>query len=434
LSTRLVILLSALAALAPFTSFALAGPVNYAPNSQWEIFSGEGYDARENVAGAGVIGAMAVSGNTTGSNSIVLSVAATPNDLKVGDLVKVSGRDVDPALTAAPMRVTAIVANTSITVSAPLNGIPRISRPAIALPVNIGMRAGSMRTGDAADGWSKTTTLEVWREDNAINLAPGSTYALGVKKDIGSQEYLGTTNLDVTRFRGRTATFGAYVYQKVRGGSGTWRLFCNSAEGVITSASAPTQEGYVWLELPCNVSLQAPFFQVGVYFNGAADDTYYVANPVLALGASIGVNNYEKPAETLTPVNGIVPITWNNAKINFPTTARNSPHYYDIMFDAYAETGGQIAPSVISTDGQLEGVDAGAVQTGTGFVRAIGFRNNAVSPIVVGGILPQSVAKVKSFTTMNITLDGAGHAWANSGVPGDVWTNVALEFDRFHLK
>jgi hypothetical protein len=188
------------------------------------------------------------------------------------------------------------------------------------------------------------------------------------------------------------------------------------------------------MEMTYAVPADATFIQVGVYFDGAAGDTYYVANPVLAFAPSIGVNNYAKPAEVLTPINGVVPITWNSARIRFPRTQDNAPGYYDIKFDAYAETGGQIAPTVVNTEGQLEGLDAGVVRGATGAVRAIAFRNSPKAPIVVGGVMAQTVADVKSFATMNVTFGPDGYAWVNTGAPGDTWSNVAVEFDRFFLQ
>lgn len=427
-----------LAATLAACSASTAGPTNYAPNSQWEIFSGEGFDARENVAGTGVMPAMAFVGNTTGANRVVLALSGPSGDLKVGDLVQLSGAGVDPTLTLAPTRVIALTHDATLTIIAPLNGIPTVSSAGLAQPVNVGMAAGSTHTGAAADHWSKTIGLEVWREDNAANLASGATYALGVNvnglvADGRPPIYLGTRSLDAPMYRGRTVTFGVDVYQKVLGGSGTWRVYCASDGGVTTSPPAPASHRYDWSEVTCAVPIGATFLQVGVYFDGAPTDTYYVANPVLAMGSAIGPNNYEKPTEVLTPINGIVPLTWNNAVIRFPPRAVNSPNYFDILFDAYAETGGQIAPSVVSTDGQLEGLDGQPVRIGTGAVRAIGFRNSARAPIVVGGILAQYAPNVKSFTTMNITFDGSGHAWANSAVADDMWTNVSLEFDRFYL-
>jgi hypothetical protein len=427
--------------LAPAAAFAQSAPVNQLPNSQWEIASGLGYDAKENKDGTGTMPPIDFSGYSTGANAVVVTTAGAQGDLKPGDLVVMRGSGIDRALTRSPMRVTE-VSGTSFTIHCPLSLTVETSAPGSALPVNVGMHGGSHATGDAFDYWSKTISLVVWREDNPVNIAPGALYALGVNKDSGAREYVGTRYLDVHQFAGRTIVFGAYVDQKVRDGSGTWRLFVNSNAGVVTSAAAPTGDGYQWMEMSYPVPANASLFQVGLYFDGAAGDTYYVSNPVLAFGATIGVNNYAKPRETLAPLNGIVPMTWNAADIVFPLVAVYSPpHHYDIVFDAYAETGGQIAPSVVNTEGQLEGRDDGAVQTGTGFVRAIGFRNNAVAPITVGGIMAQTVAGVKSFTTMNITLGAGpyrstpgGFAWANSAVAGDSWRNVALEFDRFFLQ
>jgi len=427
-------LLGLAAAGGPAVSYAANAPVNLAPNSQWEIFSGEGYGARMNIEGTGTMPPIPVSAYTTGSNTVVFTVAGATGELKVGDLVTISGAGADPALTICPLRVTAVTANASFTAQAPLGRKPGVSHAVTATPINIGMRPGSTNTGDAADGWKKTTTLEVWREDNYQNLPSGKPattpyYALGVKKDLAAGEYV-ATEPDVTRFRGKTVTFGAYVYQKVRGGAGAWRAFVQSSDGVTTSAAAATTGGYQWLEVSYTVPADAISFAAGLYLDGAAGDTYYIADPVLTVGTAIGVDNYIKPQETFIPVVHISPISWINANIVFPSTKDARAN----SFDVYAETGGQVAPTVRHAFGELEGIDGGAVQVNSGLSRVIAFFDRDTAPTKSGSFLPQYVAGVKSFGPLDLPLDGTGHAVYVTGVAGDSWSNVSLEMDGFFLQ
>jgi len=191
---------------------AADAPVNLAPNSQWEIFSGLGFNTKMNPEGTGTMSPITVTSNTTGSNKVTLSASST-GELKNGDLVIISGTGVDGSLTIAPMRVFGLIANTSFEVQAPLGRAPTISHAATALPINVGMYlTGDLASGDAADGWRKGAAgnnMVVWREDNAVNLSPGAMYALGINMGGNTTQQSIYTNFDVTRFRGKTIAFGA---------------------------------------------------------------------------------------------------------------------------------------------------------------------------------------------------------------------------------
>jgi len=190
----------------------------------------------------------------------------------------------------------------------------------------------------------------------------------------------------------------------------------------------------------------------GVDMNGTSGDAYYFCDPILTMGSSIGgVQDYIKPYnEILVPKVHVTPLgpwngTNNSGNITFPTTTTvqgNSGNWYGFYHDPFAETGGQVAPTVAHIWGQLEGIDTGAVQTGTGQVRAMMWydRSAATPPGHSGTFLPQYVANVKSFASISMPLNQADQTYDlrgtgifQTGVSGDAWTNVALEYDMFLL-
>ncbi len=410
-------------------------PQNFAPNSQWEIFSGMSYGARENIDGTGTIAPITLTGNSTGSNLVVLRHSGIPGDVKLGDLVKLQGAALDPVLTKAPMRIWAFGPG-SLTVRPAVGAAPAISGKGVAQPVNIGM-AASLNTGDAADGWKKPVGLMVWREDNYQNLPSKNPltsghYALGVQKDVDADEYVETIT-DAARYRGKTIAFGITGYHKVRAGAPAWRVYIKSSSGAAESALATSAGGYQWLETSYLVPNTATSLSVGVRLLGRARDTYYFAEPVLTVGTAIGPGNYTRPREIFTPVVHISPPQWINAEIKFPTRADPNGTYRN-TFDIYAETAGAVAPSVRHAFGQIEGINTGAVQVNTGVIRAIAFFDQPIPPTKGGSFLPQYVAGVKSFASLDMPLDHNGESVYYSGMPGDVWTNVSMEFDWFILE
>ena len=455
-TVALFALFALLAGRLPAPARAGVAPVNLAPNSQWEIFSGLGYGPRENVEGTGAMAPIAVAANTTGDNRVTFTVSGSTGELENGELVTISGPGVDPALTVSPMRVFGLIPDRRFQVLAPLGRAPAISRPAVAQPVGIGMATpGNLASGDAADGWSKGpggNRLVVWREDNPVNLSPGAMYALGVNMDGDGAPQAVSTGPDARPFRGKTIAFGAYVLQKVRGGPGTWQAFIVSdgaAAAMAISPMADPRGGYQWREVSYRVPDDATTVSAGVRLNGAPADTYYVTDPVLTVGGLIGPDNYIKPRETLIPVVHISPLGWINATIAFPKTgAANGA--YAASFDIYAETGGAVAPSVKHAFGEIEGIDSGAVQAGTGAVRVMAFLDKLDAPEKSGSFLAQAVQNVKAFNVLDLPLATSsfgvtgpevtgpgyapyGYAVYVTGVPGDVWWNVSMEFDGFLL-
>jgi len=415
----------------------MAAPYNLAPNSQWEICSGLSYDTRYLANGTGQMPTANVLSYTVNTNKPIITVGSIPTDLKVGDCVKLSGGTAQQVMKDYVMRITAIntVAKT-ITVLLPRNLQPTASGTSTLAAVNIGCNAGSVGTGDSADGWKKHTSTICWREDNPGNLAGGSNYAMAFKKGISGQEYM-YTEIDARRYRGAQLVFGVAIFQSIRSGSGTWQAYFNSdgtGGGVQLSAAASTTAGYQWLELAYHVPQDATFIQAGAYFNGALNDVYYAANPVLTIGTTIGSFNYVKPREdAFIPLVKVEPAPYINASITFPSSGAipGLGYYYDE--DMHAATGMQVAPTVKVLKGNQEGINTNAVQTGTGGSRLIAWSDKSADPIKLGNFLPQYATNVKSFSPARIVLDGNGKCVAVDGIASDSWTNVSIDFDEFVL-
>lgn len=435
-------------------AFAQNAPVNLAPNSQWEIWSAVGFNTQYNSQGTGTENPQAASSNTTGSAGRSTFTVTDTGELSVGDLVRVSGSGIDPCLAIGPMRVIGLVPDTSITVRTYFGCTPSVSRSASVTMVGVGNQAAP-GSGAGPDGWTKTISLPIWRNERrgafAANLPSdvGAIAALGAKKDIAGKEYIYTTysGASLAQFAGKTVTFGIYGYQKVRGSVGTWRIHFNDSVNGVRSpcASAPTSSQYNWLECSVTVPANTTYFYVGMELGGAANDTYYFANPVLAIGGSIGgPQAYQKPRnEILIPTVHISPIGWINATVKFPTSALPSlcgSLSYCFIHDLYAETGGAVAMTVQKAHGQIEGFDCGSVQTSTGVVRVMAYYDRVAAPGKSGSFLPQYAQCVKSFSYMDFPLDqisttndAIGTGVYASGIAGDTWSNVSEELDWFIL-
>ena len=162
---------------------------NLAPNSQWEIFSGLTYGTRWNSQGTGTLGQVTFTGYSINSGQVILSISGSTTGWKVSDLISISGAGVPIALSVCPMRIRALTANTSITVIPPLGLMPTGTASGTITPINIGGLASS-GTGDAADGWKKSVSSLVWREDNSSNGVRDALFALGFNKQTSSDEAL----------------------------------------------------------------------------------------------------------------------------------------------------------------------------------------------------------------------------------------------------
>lgn len=421
----------------PFTVADIAlglgdnGGVNILRNSRFQVCTGLSAVTKMNTQSTGTMAALTCTANTTGVNLVTITTADT-GQLKNGDLVLLAGHP-DAAMTQHALRVSALVANTSFQVRLSLGRTASTNDPSFtATPQTVGDYTGS--TGDGPDGWSKTTALDLWIEDGTVNLQTGSTRVVGLRKDGSGQEtfrFVFSAG-DLVQYRGKRIAFGMWVYQKIRGGSGTYRLYIN--DGTLNySASGAAVASWRWLQVTREVATGATTLEIGISLDGATGDVYFVTQPCAVVAHNIPSEYYMQiPRELLIPVVGLTPVPWNNGVITFPAGA-DAGSTYSFIFDPYQETNGIIAPDVKILNLLVEGLNAGAAQINAAIVRSIAFRDTVTAPVKYGLLMPQVMQDVKAFGTGFVVLTANGQADCYSGIASDAWTNVSMDITTYVL-
>ena len=311
---------------------------NFLPNNQWQLWTGLNYITKQTAAGTAAQTAVSSSAYSLANNAPTFTVANT-QALRVGDLVVVSSGGFQWGYagsgyvsTATANRVAAIVSNTSVTVaSSPLGGVTPAGSAATTLtPITPGDNGSG--TGQAADGWKKSTTLTVWADDWAANACPGAIRTMGIRKGSASAESISWTVSpnQIAKYQGQDVVFGVLVRQKVQGGQGTWRTYISDdvtgttysdyAQG--TRYTEPTYGGFQFLSVSALVSASATTFSMGISFTGASSDVYYVALPTGCIGSAISVANCRQAtSEIIRPVTHWNPPLLTPLTMTFPLAA-----------------------------------------------------------------------------------------------------------------
>ncbi len=163
-------------------------------------------------------------------------------------------------------------------------------------------------TGDAADGWKKTPSLQYYRSydkdwdgTTAVTLS-GSLYGCKLIKGSASVENFSTnlaaanaTQRDTSdprklaQFKGKTITFG--IYWKPPGASKA-RPFIS--DGVTTTYGSYYSSGSLnWSEVTAAISASAAYVLVGIALEGSIGDVHYGTQPMAIWGGyPIGAGNY----------------------------------------------------------------------------------------------------------------------------------------------
>lgn len=395
---------------------------NLLPNTQWVVGTAIGNATKLNQQGTGTQAAVAVSSYTTGSNTVVCNTSNT-QQLKVGDLVFFQ-TPADANMRVCASRVDALVANTSFTVSLPLNYTASASNACNATPWGAGGSA-SVGSGDSFDGWSKSTTAQVWRDDFAANTKPGSSYSCGFIKGSSSVEQMWhqPQTRDVGRFAGKQIAFGVWGYQKVKSGTGTWRPYIQYDSTTVYGPSS-TQTSYQWLEVTAAIPTTVTNIYIGVSFEGANNDTYYLSQPMCIFGPTVGQGNYEQPYhEIVVPKVKFSPITYVGAAVTFPSGMGSD---FTIQVRPYAETNGAVAVTARKFLMHLEGrIDTTHISLGA---------RNVVSPPITYGLLCESkVVGAQEDMDSWLTLDGNGDFILYSGTSAAAWYNVSIDINGYEL-
>ena len=170
----------------------------------------------------------------------------------------------------------------------------------------------------APDRWYKSATLDLTRiSHNTTN----------VKGMYGCKMYTGGTGIEeiyqpafpergeqswYNRFRGRTVTFGCWLYADSAASDGA-RAYVRDQDG-YTYATKVAADTLTWVEVTRTVSTTAwtstaQFLSVGVaYATGSAAKTCYVSEPIMVLGSAIGEGNYSRPSGEVVICEGMVRI------------------------------------------------------------------------------------------------------------------------------
>ena len=334
-----------------------------------DIASTSGITPGMTVTGSGILPGTTVA--SVAANSVRLSQAATA--MLSGNYYSFVGykwayRGAGPVTTPTASRVASIRTNTSITLSpAALGAVsPAVSAPTVMSPIAPGDNGTG--NGQAADGWKKTGTLVVWADDWASNACPGAIRTMGVRKQANSSETLSWTVApnQIKTYRGRTVTFGVLVYQKVGSGAGTWHAYINddetgttfSARGAGPSYSDRSYGHFQLLTVTSTVGMKAKTLSMGIAFDGAGADVYYVALPTGVFGTTLFAENLGLP-----PTSFIRPVThWNPPLLTpltmtFPSTPY--PGTDGTLFgysgqDLEAMSLGQVHNSVVAVAAKIE--------------------------------------------------------------------------------
>ena len=169
----------------------------------------------------------------------------------------------------------------------------------------------------ACDGWTKDTTLDMWRQhdDGGTYTKDGSFYSLKLTPSDNTRNITYAGNINdkpewYQRFAGRTIAFGAWV--KTDTASHTrLRIY----DGSYTNSSYHTgDDSWQWLEVSATVSSSTTDFRIRI----SADvdgETSYISQPMLVFGSSIGEGNYTRPVGEIVECETDARI-WDNISIS----------------------------------------------------------------------------------------------------------------------
>lgn len=153
----------------------------------------------------------------------------------------------------------------------------------------------------AADGHSKTSTLDAYRVAGDATHVSGGYYGLELIKGADSAEYYNlntrTDRAFLDTVKGRTVSMGCYVYSVTATDNVKLQIY----DGVGTTESAFVgADALTWVEISRSVSASATEFTPRVLCDGDTSDVAYISPVVVQYGSSIGAGNYApRPGEII---------------------------------------------------------------------------------------------------------------------------------------
>tara|TARA_Y100000034_G_scaffold126374_1_gene177496 strand:- start:52 stop:927 length:876 start_codon:yes stop_codon:yes gene_type:complete len=264
---------------------------------------------------------------------------------------------------------------------------------------------------DGPDGWSKggNANFKVYREHDGTYTKDGSYYALKVVTSSGGAgNGMQWPHADIygkdffyRRFQGRTMTLGAWVWTAT-GSRIAMRLEDNDGNSNSTQHTGASR--WEWLEVTrtCDSSIT----EFAVRFRSDNDLTYYVSQPMLVFGSSIGEGNYTRPQgeivwfeESDYSFNSYSGVTvGSNAEVNLE-----------------AESNGKIPKGAKAVHGRVVGVHAG-----TGEHLQLAPSNSTEGSVSV-------ISQVSG-----VAIEALG--WCPCDSDGDIWIRRGASMTNVYLK
>ncbi len=306
-----------------------AASENFLPNCQWQLWGQTSYINKMNSAGTDQQYPNSITSFNTTNGQPTLATPSTA-ELKNGDIGIVGFNWGYPGVGYVPnsgqyltaSRVSNVVANTSFNIQGNFTGVsPATSAATYFQPICPG--DNGVGGGLSASGWLKSGALAVWADDFAINRCPGAIRVLGARKTTGDAmvHYVPIQSKKMRKYAGRTITLGVKVFQKKQSGSGTWRLFIDDGVNHTSSAGAGVSVGgYEFKTFTVKVSDTPTQLNIGLIFDGAAGDIYYVALPTCVFGSSLNEDDLkQRPDEIIESIHWNPPLL-TPFVIAFPAT------------------------------------------------------------------------------------------------------------------
>jgi hypothetical protein len=396
---------------------------NLLSNTQWQVFASLDDIPKINALGNGTQANVAVTGFTPGVNYVTFTTANT-QQLKAGDLIYFNAS----GLNFAPMHVISVTPNVSFTAYLPGQLSSPASAAVTAFPITVGEYPGVSINGP--NGWQKTSSLALWRDDFPANSVPDSLYSLGMAKGSSATESLTRTipNAQLAKFRGRNVAFGAWVLSRANVGNGDFQLCVNSSCSAVTGGTGAMQ----WVEVDATVSPTATSVVFSFDAEGSLGDTYYLADPMAAYASALGTGNYVQNQGEYVPfdnhINAPIFVPWTLTGPSTPWPGTSNDYGYE--WDLEAITDGQIAHTVTAVDIQVE------FNTGTVGANVL-FGTCMCSPGAIFGTETDTQVASKTITsnsrlpldTRGLYISGqSGYFAMYSGVSGLSFTNLTVDF------
>jgi len=153
----------------------------------------------------------------------------------------------------------------------------------------------------APDGWQKRgDDVNIWRQHNHSTYTKGgSFYSLKVTstQSAWNVAYVPAVNTDqLQKYSGRQVTFGAWVHSTLGTPEVRLSIYDNAGE---TNSSSPAQDTWTWLEVTKTITANPTAVQFEIDKSGSTSETYYVSQPMLVFGSSIGEGNYTRPVNEI---------------------------------------------------------------------------------------------------------------------------------------